>query len=234
MDMGLKGKVAVVTEGDTAIGRSITQSLRDEGATVIVGGGEGDPRAFVADTIARHGRIDIVVSNAEGELVGTIDEIPAARVAALFERKVQRPWELARAVAPHMRKRGSGRIVVLVADTGKIPGKSVPGAAAVGAAQHAFVKSLSDDLGRDNVLVTGVSYGHVGVASADEARIERDVHVSRSLGQQEAHWAADVPLGRRGAPQDVANAIVFLASDRSSFISGSNLDVDGGDQRLIF
>lgn len=233
MDLGLKGKVAVVTEGGTAIGKAIVASLREEGATVVVGG-DGNASAFVADTIARHGRVDIVVSNAEGDLVGPIAEVPAERVAALFERKVQRPWELARAVAPHMRARKSGRIVVLVADTAKIPGRSVLGAATVGAAQHAFVKSLSDDLGRDNVLVTAVSYGHIGTPSADEARIERDPHVSRSMGQQQANWAADIPLGRRGKPEDVANAVLFLASERSSFISGSNLDVDGGDQRSIF
>ncbi len=261
MDLGLKDKVAIVTEGTTAIGEAIARALAEEGAVVVFGGadaakvarsqaalrGQGadvtgtradiaspaDVRRLVDETLARCGRIDIVVSNAGTEVTGTIDEVTAEQVTELMRRKLTGPWELARAVAPHMRQRGSGRFVVVIGDAGKIPGRSVIASAIAGAAQHAFVKSLSDDLGRSNVLVTGVSVGHIGPA-AEAPPVARELHVSRSLGQQESGWAADVPLGRWGTAADVANAVAFLCSDRSSFISGSNLDVDGGDQRSIF
>ena len=261
MDLGLKNKVAIVTEGTTTIGTAIARALADEGAVVAFAGADAaaiaraqaelrdhaanvagmradiaspaDVRRLVDDTLARFGRVDIVVSNAGAEVAGTIDDVTADQVSALMLRKIMGPWELARAVAPHLRRQGSGRFVVVISDAGKIPGRSVIASAVAGAAQHAFVKSLSDDLGRSNVLVTGVSVGHIGPA-ADAPPVARDLYISRSLAQQESRWAADVPLGRWGTAADVANAVAFLCSGCSSFISGSNLDVDGGDQRSIF
>ena len=123
---------------------------------------------------------------------------------------------------------------MVVGDAGKRPGRADIASSVVGAAQHAFIKSLSDDLGRSNVLVSGVSVGHIGPPSGCVRLPARDIYISRSLEQQESNWAADVPLGRWGTPDDVASAVAFLSSDCSSFICGSNLDVDGGDQRSIF
>ncbi|RDJ26953.1 SDR family NAD(P)-dependent oxidoreductase [Bosea caraganae] len=262
MELGLTGKVALITEATTKIGEAIAQSLAEEGARLVIVGSDGaeltraaerlkgqgaevlpirsdgldqrEAKRLVAETIARFGKIDVLVLNSDAEVTGTIEEVPVEAVAGLVQRKLLGPWELARAAAPHLRGQESGRIVVLISDAAKVPHKARIASALVGAAQHAFVKSLSDDLGPDNVLVTGVSVGHIGPPSAGTAQVERNIYVSRSLEQQEAGWAADVPLGRWGTPGDVANAVAFLASDRSSFICGSNLDVDGGDQRMIF
>jgi NAD(P)-dependent dehydrogenase (short-subunit alcohol dehydrogenase family) len=261
MELGLKSKVVIVTEATTGIGEAVARGFAEEGALLAIGGsnaaalekgraglaaggaevlavradpGEpGDMRRLVDETLARFGRIDIVVSNAGAELGGSIDDVPTDALADLVRSKLLGPWELARAVGGHMRARGSGRIVVVISDAGKIPSRATIASGVAGAAQHAFVKSLSDDLGRSNVLVTGVSVGHIGPPSANGGLV-RDLYVSRSLEQQESGWAADVPLGRWGKPEDVANAVLFLSSDCSSFVCGSNLDVDGGDQRTIF
>ena len=260
MELGLKDKVALITDGTSAVGIAIATTFAAEGAKVAIVGSDGkaldrakqtlrdgavldlradlnseaEVRRLVADTIARLGRIDIVVNNAGTEVYGAIDEVSTGQVSDLLKQKVLAPWELARAVAPHMRKQGGGRIILVISDAGKIPGRSMLASAVAGAAQHAFVKSLSDELGPSGVLVTSVSAGHIRDSNGPEAPVKRDPHVSRSLEQQESGWAGDVPLGRWGTPADVANAVVFLSSESAGFVCGSNFDVDGGDQRLIF
>ena len=68
----------------------------------------------------------------------------------------------------------------------------------------------------------------------ENLKLYNEVYYGRSLEQQEAKWGAEVPLGRWGTPEDIANAVAFLASNRSEFICGANIDVDGGHQRMIF
>jgi NAD(P)-dependent dehydrogenase (short-subunit alcohol dehydrogenase family) len=262
MDLGLKNKVVLLTEGDSAIGAAIAAAFAEEGASLALIGADGSAlertkaalpdreadvltlqgdlasesgiRKAVTDTIARFGKIDVVVHNAGEEVYGLNSDVTTASLADLLKMKVLAPWELARAVAPHMRKRGKGRFIVVISDAGKIPGRSMIASAVAGAAQHAFVKSLSDELGPHGILVTGVSMGHIRDPNGPTPPIVRDPYISRSLAQHESNWAADVPLGRWGEPADVANAVVFLSSDSAGFICGSNLDVDGGDQRSVF
>ena len=198
MDLGLKNKVAIVTEGTTAIGTAIARALADEGAVVAFAGADAaaiaraqaelrdhganvtgtradiasqaDVRRLVDDTLARFGRVDIVVSNAGAEVAGTIDDVTADQVSALMLRKIMGPWELARAVAPHMRRQGSGRFVVVISDAGKIPGRSVIASAVAGAAQrqtlrraarpraqHAAGHSPAADVGNGRPVPGGVA-----------------------------------------------------------------------------
>ncbi len=261
MDLGLKDKVALVTDCTNPIGLAIAKSFGAEGASVVASGADAekvqraadelrqrnvsavgvcaditvpaDVKVLVDKAIAHFGRLDIVVNTAGTDLRGRAEEVPAERVEDLLKVKVLGPWELARRVAPHLRKQGSGRFIMVISDAGKIPGKSVIASAVAGAAQHAFVKSLSDDLGADNVLVSAVSIGHIGPPSEADLAIEGEQYLSRSLEQQESGWGRHVPLGRWGDPEDVADAVVFLASANAGFICGSNIDVDGGDQRSI-
>ena len=262
MDLKIKNKVAIITDGTGAIGAAIADTLAAEGATVVFAGAEdaaiertkkalnkhsgsvvgiladagseADMRKLAATALDQFGRIDIVVNNAGAELYGDIGDVSVEQLSALLRIKVLGPWELARAVAPHMRKQGHGRIITVISDAGKIPGRSMIASAVGGAAQLAFVKSLADELGPSNVLATGVSIGHIKESDGPAPPVRRDPFISRSLEQHESNWAMDVPLGRWGTPSDVANAVAFLSSESSSFICGSNLDVDGGDQRSIF
>ena len=102
------------------------------------------------------------------------------------------------------------------------------------AAQHAFVKSLSDELAPDRILVNAVCPSRIKSPLTDTLKLYNEVYLGRSLEQQESKWGAEVPLGRWGTPDDIANAVTFLASDRAAFIVGANIDVDGGHQRSIF
>jgi NitT/TauT family transport system ATP-binding protein len=143
------------------------------------------------------------------------------------------PWELARQVAPHMRAQGGGRFIVIIGQAGKVPGSNIIASAVTNAAQHAFVKSLSDHFGKDNILVNAVCPSRISSPLTQRLKLHNESYVGRSLSQQESGWGLEVPLGHWGTPEDIASAVIFLASEQAGFICGSNIDVDGGYQRSI-
>jgi len=259
MELGLSDKVALVTGGSSGIGLAIAAKLAAEGCKVAIAArqrtkldaavkeisgtrgftvdvrNEGQVRRLVEDVIAVFGRIDILVSNAGTHLPGRIDDVTTQALTRHLETKVIGPWALAKTVAPHMRKQGGGRIIVIIGQAGKVPQANAIASAITNAAQHAFVKSLSDDLARDKILVNAVCPSRIKSPLTDAlGHLHNEVYLGRSLEQQETHWGAEVPLGRWGTPDDIANAVAFLASERASYIVGANIDVDGGHQRSIF
>lgn len=261
MDLGLSGKTALITGSTSGIGLAIAQRLGAEGCTVVVCGREeaklqaalnelhreaiqahgfaadvGEPQqiaALVESVLSLLGRIDIVVSNAGTHVQGLVEEIPVEKLEAQLRTKVLGPWELARRVAPHMKRQGGGRFIMIIGQAGKVPGINVVASAISNAAQHAFVKSLSDDLGRFNILVNAVCPSRIESPLTHSLTLYNELHLGRSLEQQQSGWGREVPMGRWGVPDDIAKAVAFLASERAGFIVGSNIDVDGGHQRSI-
>ena len=261
MDLGLTGKAALVSGATSGIGLAIARRLGEEGCRVAICGRDEtmlgaavdglvgsaidaigvkadmrvarDVRALVERTVAAFGGLDIVVSNAGTHLAGRIGEVTAEELAAHLETKLVGAWELARRAAPHMHKRGGGRFIVVIGQAGKVPQAGAIASAVVNAAQHAFVKSLSDELGRCNILVNAVCPSRIATPLTGKLALHNELYLGRSLEQQESGWGAEVPLGRWGDPEDVADAVAFLASERAGFICGANIDVDGGHQRSI-
>ena len=258
MDLGLTGKTALITGATSGIGLAIAQRLAQEGCGIAICGRTQDKldgalamlpaaRGFIADiarpadvaalvedTVKAFGRLDIVVSNAGTHIAGRIDDVAGDVVLRHFQTKVLGPWELARCAAPHMRRQGGGRFIVIVCQTGKVPQANALSSTVVNAAQHAFVKSLSDEFARDGILVNAVCPSRIKSPLTDGLKLHNELHLGRSLEQQETGWGAEVPLGRWGTPDDIASAVAFLASERAGFICGANIDVDGGHQRMIF
>jgi 3-oxoacyl-[acyl-carrier protein] reductase len=203
-------------------------------AVVADVGVPADVARLVEATVERFGRLDVVVSNAGTHVRGTLDEIPVERVEAHLRTKLLGAWELARRAALHMRRQGGGRFIVIIGQAGKVPGADTIASALTNAAQHAFTKCLADHLGRDAILVNAVCPSRIATPLTETLALGGELFLGRSLEQQLSGWGGEVPLGRLGVPEDVANAVVFLASDRASFVCGTNLDVDGGYQRNIF
>ncbi|MCW5694094.1 MAG: SDR family oxidoreductase [Pseudolabrys sp.] len=264
MDLGLKGKVALITGGSSGIGLAAAERFLAEGARVVVTGRDkkklqsaaaalrenapaedvavvvgdvakpADVQAMVTAAVDNLGRLDIVVSNAGSRLPGNIDTLAVSAFETYWRTKVMGSWELARQAAPHLRRQSSGRFIVVIGQEGKVPAADTIGACVTEAAQHAFVKALSDHFAKDNVLVNAVCPGRIVTPMTEGLNLEGERYLGQSLEHQESGWGLKVPLGRMGAPEDVANAIAFLASERASFLCGTNFDVDGGYQRMIF
>jgi NAD(P)-dependent dehydrogenase (short-subunit alcohol dehydrogenase family) len=260
MDLGLSGKVALVTGGTSGIGLAAAQKLAAEGCMVAICGRDkgrldaavaavGTPgaRGFVADlreaedvaglvrSVAQvFGGVDIVVSNAGTHLPGRIDQVSGRDLLRHFQTKVLGVWELARQVVPLMKTRGGGRFIVIIGQAGKVPQANAIASTVINAAQHAFVKSLSDDLAPQGILVNAVCPSRIKSPLTDALSLHNEIYYGRSLEQQESKWGLEVPLGHWGTPEDIANAVTFLASQRAGFIVGANIDVDGGHQRSVF
>lgn len=261
MQLGLTGKTALITGGTSGIGLAIAQTLAAEGCGVAICGRDkakldkavtaiksSDAKGFVADickqaddvaaltdgVCAAFGGIDIVVSNAGTHLPGNFEQITADALQRHFQTKVIGAWELARNVAPVMKRGGGGRFIVIIGQAGKVPQANGIASTVINAAQHAFVKSLSDDLAPHGILVNAVCPSRIKTPLTEGLTLHNELYYGRSLEQQESKWGAEVPLGRWGTPDDIAKAVAFLASERAAFIVGSNIDVDGGHQRSIF
>jgi 3-oxoacyl-[acyl-carrier protein] reductase len=259
MDLGLSSKIALITGGTSGIGLAIAQKLASEGCRIAICGRDkikldravaslgpaevkgfvadicktGDVASLVGDVTRVFGGIDIVVSNAGTHLPGRLSEVSPDRLLRHFQTKVSGAWELARHVTPGMAARGGGRFIVVIGQAGKVPQANAIASTTVNAAQHAFVKSLSDELAPSNILVNAVCPSRIKSPLTDALTLHNEVYFGRSLEQQETKWGAEVPLGRWGTPEDIANAVAFLASSRAAFIVGANIDVDGGHQRSI-
>ena len=262
MDLELKGKVAVVGGASKGLGRACAEVLAEEGAAVAMcsrtkteleraaqeirdrtgrdvlalAGDLDQPdtiRDLVAATVSRFGRLDVLVNNSGGP--------PLARAATATEEQwataVQRSLfffaRMSREALPHLKRAGGGRIVNILASTvyQPIPNLALSGATRMGVV--AWAKSLADEVGRDGVLVNNVCPGSIlseRMLSNVTARAkELGIPVEEALAQR----AAETAVGRIGEPRELANLVAFLASGKSSYITGTTILVDGGLVRSV-
>jgi len=246
--MRLEGKVAVITGGAAGIGFAYAKRFLAEGARVVVAdiadprpavdkldtGGRAlavstdvsdaaSVRAMVAATLARFGRIDVLVNNAA--VFATLkpqrfDEIPEAEWDRVLAVNVKGVWNCARAVAPAMRAQGGGRIVnVASAIVAKGTALLLHYVTSKGAVV-AMTRALARELGPDRITVNAVA---PGLILSDTVQANPDL-----TGFQGAAIMQARSLKREAFPDDVEGTVVFLASDDSAFMSGQTLIVDGG------
>ena len=253
MELGLAGKVAVVTGGSRGIGRATALTFAAEGADVAIcaRGRETlketlaeirargvnafgmavdvtqrtEVEAFIEAGAANLGGIDMLVNNVGGSvgkgLMGSTDE----EWAATFDLNLFHAVRTSRAAVPHMRRRGGGSIVVISSISGAKP---APGSQ-YGAAKAAeiFVSgALAMELGPDNIRVNTVSPGSILFPGGGWGKRQQEDPAGFGAFEKE-----EFPLGRLGTPEEVARAIVFVASPAGSWINGANIAVDGAQQQ---
>jgi NAD(P)-dependent dehydrogenase (short-subunit alcohol dehydrogenase family) len=233
---GLDGKVAIVTGGAQGIGAAIGKGLEDAGATVVVAdleppeGGiradvasEEDVARMVEETVARHGRVDVLVNNAG--LYASLEmraftEIPLEEWNRVMEVNVASMFLTCRAVVPVMREQGGGAIVNISSGT---PFRGVPfllhyvtSKGAIVALTRALAKELGSDAIRVNCVAPGFTMSD-GVKSHPEVVEKlRDASVAARTIQRDQ------------LPEDVVGAVVFLCSPAADFVTGQTMVIDGG------
>ena len=180
------------------------------------------------------GRIDILVNNAGTHIRGTVESTTAAILEAQLRDKVFGFFAMIQAVLPIMKRQGDGRIVNIVGQAARHPHPDRFPSGVTNAAVMAMTKSIADAVARDNIRVNAVcpQYIETELLASLIAREMRERNVDRATAA--AGFTRANPLGRTGTPEEVADLVAFLVSDRSNFTTGSSVSIDGGYHRYVF
>lgn len=262
MDLELTGKVAIVGGGSKGLGRACAQVLAEEGAAVAlcsrskpdldkaaqeiraatgrdvltVPGDLDRPdaiRDLVAGTVERFGRLDVLVNNSGGPPLARAHNATEEQWTTAVQRSLLFFARMCREALPQLKRSGGGRIINILAATvyNPIPNLALSGVTRLGVV--AFAKSLADEVGRDGILVNNVCPGSIMtermLSNVSSRARELGISVDDALAQR----ASETAVGRVGKPEELAHLVAFLASSRSSYITGTTMLVDGGLVRSV-
>jgi 3-oxoacyl-[acyl-carrier protein] reductase len=236
MDLGIAGRTAVVTGATRGIGAAVAGQLEAEGARVVrVARSEGidvtapDAAERIAERAA--GPVDILVNNAGTSQIKPLDELTDADYYDAFELNVMAPLRLMRHFAPLMAERGWGRIVNVTSSAGKRPSQTWPAYSVAKAGQHSLARLYADFFAPRGVHVNAVAPGPTGTplwlgpgGLAEQLAERAGISPEEAIERQ----SAKVPLGRFGEADEVATVVVFLCSERASWVTGAAWSADGG------
>ncbi|HET9016114.1 MAG TPA: SDR family oxidoreductase [Thermomicrobiaceae bacterium] len=262
MDLGLRGKVALVPASSSGLGRAVALVLAEEGARLAICSRDAgaieavaaearqrgaevlataadvsradDIDRLVASTVERFGGIDVLVTNAGGPPAGTFDRFSDDDWQAAFELTLMSVVRLIRASLPSMQARGGGAIVCMTSSSIKQPIPNLLLSNVMRAGVAGLAKTLADEVADDHIRVNTIVPGRIAtprVEHLDRVNAEREGVAVAVVEQREA---TRIPLRRYGGPEEFADAVAFLVSDRASYITGATLQVDGGMIRSLW
>ena len=262
MDLGLKGKVAMVAGASKGLGFAVAESLAAEGASISIASRNaeaietaaerirsqhaGNVLGYAADvssgaaihswheaTVARFGPVDLLVTNSGGPPAGTFSSLDDKAWQAAFELLVLSAVRLLREVLPSMAARKTGSIVLMTSSSVKEPIANLTLSNVLRASVSALGKTLANEYAQAGIRVNQVVPGRF---ATDRVR-ELDEIAGKKKGitaeQQKSAAIASIPMGRYGNADEFARAVTFVLSDAASFITGATLQVDGGQIRSV-
>jgi 3-oxoacyl-[acyl-carrier protein] reductase len=263
MDLGIKDRVALVAAASKGIGFATALELAREGARVFlcsrdeqraseaaqkihdetgatvagIGADVTDDAAverFVSLARERAGHIDILVTNAGGPPTSSFADAELETFRQAFELNALSAIRLAKLVLPGMQAQKWGRIVNITSISAKQPIDGLLFSNTVRAALTGWAKTVSNEVAADNVTVNNVAPGYTLTQRQDDLAEARSLALGKSKEEIIASWATQGPMRRMGTAAEIAAAVVFLASERASYITGVTLQVDGGWIRGLF
>ena len=262
MDLGIKGRVAVIGGGSKGLGKACAFSLAQEGADVAICSRNAedlesaaqeirastdaqvltvpgdlsrlpDIQNLIQTTVDHFGRLDIVVCNSggppEGRAVDTSEET--------WDRAIQMSLaffiRMGREAVPHLKKQSWGRIINILASTVYQPIDNLVTSGVTRMGAVAYAKSLADEVGRDNILVNNVAPGFLLTDRMVHIFETRAGETGQSTEEALKARSSTIPLGRFGRPEELADLVAFLASEKNGYVTGTTILVDGGVVRSV-
>lgn len=263
MDLGLRGKVALVAAASRGLGRAVAEELAAEGASLVLcaRGAEplreacarierassvpvlgvagdvslpGDVSRVAGAALERFGRVDILVTNAGGPPAGTFESLSAGDWEEATRLTLTSVLNLTRAVLPGMRERRWGRVLNVTSIAAKQPVENLMLSNSLRAAVTGFARTLANEVAADGVTVNNLLPGYTRTERVEELARAAAAREGVSEAEARARWEAEVPMRRLGEPREFAALAAFLASERAGYITGASITVDGGWVRSLF
>jgi 3-oxoacyl-[acyl-carrier protein] reductase len=257
MDLGIEDKVALVAASSTGIGRAVAKALAEEGCKVAICARRRPPLVetalaieqdtgadvyavtgdvtvlsdilnLVREVRARFGRIDILINNAGGPRPGTFEELGPDAWDEAYRLNLRSAVLLCREIVPEMKERRWGRIVNLTSISVKQPIDGLMLSNSIRAGVAGFSKTLANECGPFNVLVNTVCPGYTLTERLIELADVRAGHAGTTRQEILKLMEQAVPVGRIGKASEVADLVVFLCSERATYLTGTTIQVDGG------
>lgn len=264
MDLGLKGKVALLLAASKGLGRASAAALAAEGTLITIGARNrqaleqaareiqlesgsrilavptdvtkvAELEAIVETTIHEFGRIDILVNNAGGPPAGTLETLGDDQWQAAFELTLLSAVRLIRLALPHMRQAGAGRIINIVSTSVKEPIANLLLSNAIRPGVVGLAKTLSIELAPDNITVNNICPGRILTDRLRQGSTIKE-KIAQGMSETEAlsAIAQAIPMKRLGKPEEVGALVTFLASQQAGYITGATIQIDGGLVRAIY